>query len=507
MRPSSKRLSLNRLSNIIKTLKVEGKQVVHCHGVFDLLHIGHIKYFQEAKSLGDVLIVTITPDRFVNKGPNRPAFNEDLRAEAIAAVDIVDYVAINNGPTAIETIKVLKPDHYVKGPDYKDYKEDLTGNIQLEEDAVKSVGGEIVFTSNITFSSSNLINKHFSSLTDEQQEFIDKLKARYTFKKITEYIDRLTKKKVLLVGEVIIDEYIFCNTIGKSGKEPVLVNQKINVERYAGGILSVANQVSDFNKESKIFSYLGDRDDHKQFIKENLSSNIDIDYVHKSNSPTILKTRFIDNYTKTKTLGVYDINDNLLNKYEEADFCSKLEECIDQYDVVTVVDYGHGLVTPKIVNLLEEKSNYLAVNTQLNSFNIGYHTISKYQKVNYVCVHEGELRHDYRNRTDTVKHLVKNLSNRIRSNVIVITQGNKGSLAFKNSTFTQCPAYATKVVDRVGAGDTLLAITSLCFAANIPTDLTLFIGNLAAAEMVASIGTGTKLSKINLLKGIESLLK
>jgi len=457
--------------------------------------------------MGDVLVVTITPDRYVNKGPGRPAFNEKHRAEAIAALDVVDYVAINEWPTATETINLLKPNLYVKGPDYKDYKEDITGNIKLEENAVKSIGGKIAFTSDITFSSSTLINQKISKLNDDQRKFINKLKSVYSFKKITEYINRLIKLRVLLIGEVIIDEYVFCDTIGKSGKEPVLVNQKINVEKYAGGILAVANQVSDFCKEGQILSYLGDRNDQNQFIKKNLNSNIDIDYVIKSNSPTILKTRFIDNYTKTKILGVYDINDKLLNKKEETELCAKLEDRISEYDVVIVMDYGHGLITPKIVNLLEDKSNYLAVNTQINSFNIGYHTISKYKNVNYVCVHEGELRHDYRNRNDPVEHLIKNLSNRIRSDFILITQGTKGSLAFDNNDYTSCPAYATKVVDRIGAGDTLLAITSLCFAAGIPKDLTLFIGNLAAAEMIASIGTGMKLNKINLLKSIESLLK
>jgi rfaE bifunctional protein kinase chain/domain/rfaE bifunctional protein nucleotidyltransferase chain/domain len=496
------------LKDLAKLLKTNREKViVHCHGVFDLLHIGHIKYFQQAKSMGDVLIVTITPDRYVNKGPGRPAFKEKYRAEAIAALDVVDFVSINEWSTAIKTIKMLKPDFYIKGPDYKDYKQDVTGNIQLEENAVESIGGKIAFTSDLTFSSSSLINQQISQLTGEQKKFLDKLKAKYSFKNITEYFDKLTKLKVLLIGEVIIDEYIFCNTIGKSGKEPVLVNQKLNTEKYAGGVLAVANHVSAFCKRGKILSYLGDRDNQNKFIKKNLSSNINMDFIYKSNSPTILKTRFIDNYTKTKTLGVYDINDDLLNKDEEAELLIKLENCIADYDVVTVVDYGHGLITPEIVKFLEKKSNYLGVNTQLNSFNMGYHTISKYKNVNYVCVHEGELRHDYRNRSDTVEYLLQNLSNRVKSNVIVVTKGTKGSLAFDNNEFTTCPAFAINVVDRIGAGDTLLAITSLCFAAGIPPDLTLFIGSLAAAEMVGAIGTGIKLNKIDLLKSIESLLK
>ena len=133
--------TINTIAGEISKVK-KSKKIVHCHGVFDLLHIGHIKYFQEAKSFGDILIVTITPDRYVNKGPNRPAFKENHRSEAIAALDIVDYVVINEWPTAIEAIKIIKPDFYIKGPDYKDYTKDVTGNIKLEEDAVKSVGGQ-----------------------------------------------------------------------------------------------------------------------------------------------------------------------------------------------------------------------------------------------------------------------------------------------------------------------------------------------------------------------------
>ena len=101
----------------------------------------------------------------------------------------------------------------------------------------------------------------------------------------------------------------------------------------------------------------------------------------------------------------------------------------------------------------------------------------------------------------------KLISDRIKSEIIVITQGTKGSLAFDNNDFIYCPAYATKIVDRIGAGDTLLAITSLCLVVGIPTDLTLFIGNIVAAEMVGSVGTGMKLNKINLLKSIETFLK
>ena len=152
--------NLNILAEDLKKEKSKGNRIVLCHGVFDLLHLGHIKYFQEAKTFGDLLLVTITPDEHVRRGPGRPVFNVEQRAEAIAALEVVDYVAINKWPIAVKTIELLKPDYYVKGPDYKNHHNDITGNIKLEEDAVKKIGGEMRYTSDIIFSSTQLINQN-----------------------------------------------------------------------------------------------------------------------------------------------------------------------------------------------------------------------------------------------------------------------------------------------------------------------------------------------------------
>src|SRR5262249_48100141 len=121
-----------------------GRRVVQCHGVFDLMHIGHIRHFQAAKRYGALLVVTVTPDRFVNKGPHRPVFTETLRAEAIASLDCVDFVAINKWPTAVEAIGLLRPDAYAKGADYRDAAADHTGGIGEERAAVQRAGGQLV---------------------------------------------------------------------------------------------------------------------------------------------------------------------------------------------------------------------------------------------------------------------------------------------------------------------------------------------------------------------------
>jgi len=151
-------LELDELAKKIRGLKSEGKKIVHCHGCFDLMHIGHIKYFQASKKMGDVLIVTLTPDIYVDKGPDRPVFSQNLRAESIAALECVDYVAVNKWPTAEDTLRLLRPDIYVKGQEFEKL-EDKTGKIQKENEIVKEIEAEMRFTHEIVFSSTKLLNQ------------------------------------------------------------------------------------------------------------------------------------------------------------------------------------------------------------------------------------------------------------------------------------------------------------------------------------------------------------
>ena len=152
---------LEDLAKKILNLKSRNNMIVHCHGCFDMMHPGHIKYFQASKEMGDVLVVTITPDHFIDKGPGRPIFSQQLRAESIAALECVDYVAINKWPTAEETLRLLLPDFYVKGQEFENLQ-DKTGKIQKELEVVKKIGAKIRFTREIVFSSTKLIKEYFS---------------------------------------------------------------------------------------------------------------------------------------------------------------------------------------------------------------------------------------------------------------------------------------------------------------------------------------------------------
>ena len=151
--------SIDHIKKFLSKKKKRNNKIVLCHGVFDLLHIGHIKHFSESKSYGDILIVSVTCDKFVNKGPHRPAFEEEQRMEAIQALNMVDFVVLSKYPTATKIIEEIKPDIFCKGPDYKNHLDDITGEIKNEIKAIKKNNGKIVFTKDVTFSSSKLINK------------------------------------------------------------------------------------------------------------------------------------------------------------------------------------------------------------------------------------------------------------------------------------------------------------------------------------------------------------
>ncbi len=501
----SKILDQKKLEAILK--KRENKKIIHCHGVFDLLHVGHIYYFEEAKKLGDILIVTITEDKHVNKGEGRPFFSEKYRADSIAALRFVDYVYVNRSNTAEKIIKKIKPSFYVKGPDYINLEEDISTNIIKEKKAVESVGGKMTFTQSETFSSSNLINKAFSSLNAAQKKFLEIIKKTYTIKQINRYIDSLEELKVINIGESILDEYVYCETIGKSGKDPFLVSRKINSEIYLGGILAVSNHISSFVKKVNIFTYLGDSKNNKSFITKNLKKNVELNYVEKDNSPTILKTRFIDTYTNSKMSGIYSINDEDLDKKNEKILSSKISSATKRNDLALIVDYGHGLITDGIIKAVHNHKLFLAVNFQINSFNRGFYDLKKYKKADFLCIHEGELRQNFRRKDEDIKSLVRKLAKELSCKYITITRGKKGALVLHKNKFFEVPAFANKIVDRVGAGDTMLSILALCFSKNIPVELSLLLASIAAAENISTQGSKKTMDQLSLKKSITSLLK
>ena len=500
---------LNDLKNRINKEKLKGKKVILCHGVFDLLHIGHIKHFEQAKKLGDILIVTLTPDKYVNKGPNRPAFGEKLRAEAIASLDPVNYVALNSKSTAVNVIQKLRPNIYCKGPDYKNHENDISGEIKNEINAIKKVNGKIVYTSDITFSSTKLINQYVSNNSDLQKKVRDKVKKFYTFPQIRKLIDNFKRVKVLVIGETIIDQYSFCEALGKSGKEPVLVLKDINTEEYLGGAAAISRHLSSFCDKITLLSMIGEKKEYLSHIKKRLPRNINFKYIRKKNSPTIVKRRYLEQFSKNKIIGIYKINDDALSSKEEKLFSNILKKITSKYDLVIVSDYGHGFISNKSANLICKFSKFLALNAQVNAANVGFHSMRNYKNVDCVIINENEIRHELRDKNSKLEILMKKLSKEQSIKNLVVTSGTSGSLLYdkKENKFKLCDAYAKTAVDKIGAGDAMLSIIALCLKCKLKKELALLIASLAAAQSVKTIGNKESINKTQIVKSLQSIIK
>ena len=505
---TNKIIDLDDLETIISEFKKNGKTIGLCHGTFDLMHIGHIKHFSEAKSKCDVLLVTLTPDKFVSKGPGRPLFNESLRAEAIAALECVDFVALNRWPTAIELISIIRPTVYVKGKDYVDLEDDLSGNISLEKEVVETHGGQIHFTSTEKFSSSSIITKKLSNLDDDQISFIEQLKVDHNAKYFYNLINRCMEMTVGVVGELIVDEYIYCESVGKSGKEPMLVNRITGSQKFLGGVAALGQICTNIISRIDLLTCVGENEEEIEFIRENYPRNGELFYLQKSNSPTIKKTRYVNDYTKSKLIGFYDINDSLLNEADEKKFQQILSSQVEKYDVVIEIDYGHGLISENSQKLVRNKSKFLAVNSQINSFNSKFHDLSQYHDLDLLCINESELYSHYRVRSIPIEELMLKLKGELKCKNLITTRGSNGSIGFdEGNQLVRCPSYTKNVVDRVGAGDAYLGSASIALGAGASLKTAMFFASILAGEVVGSMGTGTTIQKNDLWKSIEALMK
>ncbi len=501
--------SLQKIASKSSALKAEGKKIVLCHGTFDLMHIGHLRYLKAAKKFGDILFVTITADAYVLKGPGRPVFSETLRSEMLANLEIVDFVAVIHDQSALPSIISIKPNYYIKGIEYKNENEDVTGKISIEVKEVEKYGGKLKFTDEIVYSSSSLINEFIDPLDQEIKSILKKFKQKGGIEYFINLVNRVKKLKVLFIGETIIDQYEYVNILGKASKEAIIATQHKGFEYFAGGVLASAGHLSDFVRDIVVITGLGKKDDNNKYIKNLLKDNINLDPIYLEDRPTVRKKRVVDHSYFKKMFETYYMDDSPLSKEEEAVILAKLEKYINDVDLVIVNDFGHGLMSEKIIKLISKKSKFLSVNTQTNSGNRGFNYINKYKNADYVVIDEPEFRlasQDKHTKLDLLA--TKKIPELINTKKFIITMGKNGCMAFSNNKFlSSMPALTNKVVDTVGAGDAFFSISSAFAAISSDLEDLCLIGNIAGALKVEILGHRSFLEKAKIMKYIETLLK
>lgn len=498
----------SNIKKVLQNKKKRGLKISMCHGCFDLLHLGHIDHLIESKNLSDILVVSVTSDQYVNKGLNRPLFKLAERMEALASLSCVDYIISSNNESAIESLKTIKPNFYCKGPDYKLSKNDTTKKIKKEINELKKFKGKFYITNSKQFSSSKLVNNSYLYDSD-QLNFIKKIKKKYSFADISKIVHQFKKIDMTIIGESIIDVYQKCDPVGKSGKEPTLIFSNEESETFLGGALAVSKNISEFVNNINLISYLGSNEKYLTFIKKKLNSNINFKYILKKKSPTIEKKRLIETYSNKKVIGIYDFNNTYLDKYEEKKIIDLINKSLKKKTILLIVDYGHGLITENIIKKINISKNFKLLNCQLNASNTGLNFINNYNKPDILVMNEAEIRYEMKDRQNSLEILMKKIVQKIKTNYLFVTRGSRGSICYNKvkNKFYYCPGFANNVVDKVGAGDSMLAIIVLTLFFTKDEELALFLSSIAASEIVAFLGNEKNIKRVNYLRNLEIILK
>lgn len=505
----SKIKSLNELAALAEDQRQSGHRVVLAHGTFDLVHLGHVRYLEEARRQGDKLFVTVTADAFVNKGPSRPVFPDLLRAEMLGAMSCVDYVAVNHAPTAVNVIDMLKPDIYVKGIEYKEAENDVTGKIIEEQASVEAYGGRIHFADDITFSSSSLINRHLDLVDPKLRAYLDDARQRDFMARLPQLIERIGDMRVLLVGETIIDEYNYVASLGKPPKEFVLATLYRGHETFCGGVIAAANHVAGFCKEVEVFTCFGGLESHEDFVRSSLKPNVKLWAVHRADAPTVRKVRYVEPDFVRKLFEVYVMDDTPLPAHLEEQFGREIARRARDFDIVIVTDFGHGLLSRPVRAALVEHSPYLAVNAQSNSANHGFNLINKYPQADYVCIDAPEARLAVADKDADLAEVASDMLHaRMNINRVILTHGRNGCVTFDKAQGTRVvPAFTSRILDTMGAGDAFLAVTAPLSAVAEDMEMVGFVGNVVGSIKVGILGHRQAVDKVSVLKYIQSLLK
>ncbi len=457
------------------------RKVIMCHGVFDVVHPGHLRHLLYAKSKADLLVASLTADRHIAKGRYRPHVPQDLRALNLAAFEIVDYVIIDPEPTPLKNLALIKPDIFAKGYEYQ--ASGLPLKTQDELDVIRSYGGEIIFTpGDYVFSSSQLIEASPPSLRIEKLITLMEA-ADLTFDKLRHTLDTLGGRRVHVVGDTIVDTFTYTSMIGGQTKTPtisVLFDHKTD---YIGGAGIVAEHLKAAGADVAFSTVLGE-DALKDFVLEGLSkTGVECRPVIDKTRPTTNKNAIISGgyrLLKVDTLDNRSISDEIVLRLAKAIATEKAEALVFS-------DFRHGMFNrrtiPTLTDAIPEKM-YRVADSQVAS---RWGNITEFRDFDLITPNEREARFALGDQDSGIRPLAASLYDAAKCKTLILKLGDKGVLTCKHGdhqaldSFFVVDSFVDRLVDGVGAGDALLAYATLSMLASKCELTATIIGTLAAA--------------------------
>ena len=475
---------------------LKNKIVGLCHGTFDILHLGHIKHFKEAKKFCEILVVSITADIFIKKGPHQPFFSSHDRAQTLLAISYVDHVYISNSPTGVDPINLFKPNFYIKGIDYINKKKDF--NLLMEKKACFKKGTKLVFTQTKKYSSTKIINNILNKYSPDKIKIVKKIKKKYSLEKIVELFELTKSKTFALSGEPIFDEYRFVDVIGSATKSPIITSNYNRNEVHLGGSLAAAAMLSEFVKQ--VF-YLLPINNKIKLPKFNLNIK---KIFFNTNFIVPKKIRYLTATKNNKLFQTNILSDFKPNKKGYEMYLKKIDFFQKKYPFI-MLDFGIGLFDISYKSKVLNSKYFL--NVQTNSNNYGFNYFSKYKKFSYLSINLREFELNFGKKI-THYNEIKSYIHLMPSLPFSVTLGEKGSIFVnKKKQIIYCPSFFSNTIDTVGCGDAYLIITSILVNLGYDDEIVPFIGNCYAGLHSQNFGNSKFPSKIELFNFITSLFK
>ncbi len=454
------------------------KKFIQCHGVFDVVHPGHIRHFLYAKSLCDTLLVSITSDKFIKKGIYRPHIPEKLRALNLAAMEMIDYVVIDNNEEPLNLIKSIKPDFFAKGFEYGSDK--ISKATEREIHCLNSYGGKMIFTpGDHIYSSSNIIEN--SNLKISEEKLISLLRSnKITKDSLIKIISTFKNLKCHVIGDMIIDTYTRTKLIGGYTKTPTASVQEIDHVNYIGGAGVVAEHLNSAGANVSLTTVIGS-DSFNKFIKKNLSKAIKNNFLLEEGRPTTNKNVII--CEDHRLLKIDKLDNRVISNNTLADI-KKLIKSIKS-DIVILADFRHGIFNESTIEAIVgsiSKNVFKVADSQVAS---RWGCITDFKNFDLLTPNEKEARFSLADQDSTVGKLSEKLRRNTNCKNLILKLGQKGVFCTTSenpkTSYFSLDSFTSNSIDPVGAGDALLAYSSLALKSSKCLISSAIIGSFAAA--------------------------
>jgi rfaE bifunctional protein kinase chain/domain/rfaE bifunctional protein nucleotidyltransferase chain/domain len=457
------------------------RKVIMCHGVFDIVHPGHVRHLIYAKSKGDVLVVSVTADEHIAKGNVRPYVPETLRAINLAAFEMVDYVIIDRDPTPLANLRQIQPDYYAKGYEY--VAGSLHPKTQEELRVLESYGGEVLFTpGDIVYSSSRLIDQSPPDIAGDKLLVLMKGEG-LSFDDLRDAAVKLSGIRVHVVGDTIVDSYTQCSMIGGVAKTPTMSVRFESKQDFTGGAAVVAKHLRAAGGDVVFSTVLGDDALKNQVLEDLTAHGIRCLPIVDPTRPTTSKNAIVVagyRLLKIDTLDNRSVSEKVLKQLT-------LQVSGTAADAVVYSDFRHGIfdrhTIPDLVAAIPRNA-FRAADSQVAS---RWGNILEFKGFDLITPNEREARFALGDQDSVVRPLGVELFTRARCKTLMLKLGDRGMITFRDRppadarSFFSLDSFVERAVDPVGAGDALLAYATLAMVAT---------GNEVVAAILGSVAAG-----------------